>query len=126
MHAPLTILLLMLLLQIKHMFADFFLQTRTMLSGRDIYLHVGRAQHVAVHALGTVMVFAAMGASLRAMVIIVVGEAIAHYHIDYWKGRHTAANGLTPEHGGYWRATGLDQALHQLTYIAMIWAWLTF
>ena len=46
----LSILILLSLLQVKHMFADYFLQTRKMLEGRGAYLHLGRAQHALVHA----------------------------------------------------------------------------
>jgi hypothetical protein len=49
------------LLQIKHMFADFYLQTPNMLRDRGVYVHSGRAQHCAIHSVGSVIAMAVMG-----------------------------------------------------------------
>lgn len=119
-------LILLILLQVKHLFADFYLQTPRMLAGRGEYLHLGRAQHVGVHAVGSIIVLMVMGTAMPALAIIVIAECIAHYHIDYGKGRHSEITGYTPADPGYWRAMGLDQALHQLTYVVMIWAWAVY
>ncbi|MEY8829780.1 DUF3307 domain-containing protein [Sedimentitalea sp. XS_ASV28] len=121
-----TILLLLCLLQIKHMFADYFLQTPRMLADRAIYFHVGRAQHAAVHALGSAIAFFLVGAPLGFIVAICTAEWLAHFHIDWAKARHGEASGCGPSDAKFWRAAGVDQALHQLTYIAMVWAWVHF
>lgn len=121
-----TVLLLFCLLQIKHMFADYFLQTPKMLSGRGEYWHMGRAQHAGVHALGSIIVFAVIGAPLVFITAIVALEWAVHFHIDYCKARYSDSKCLTPTQAGYWRAAGADQALHQLTYVAMVWAWVKF
>lgn len=121
-----TVLLLFCLLQIKHMFADFYLQTPRMLSGRGTYLHLGRAQHAGVHTVGSVIVFAAIGAAPLFIAAVVAAEWLLHFHIDYWKGRQCDRKQLDPFKAAYWRATGADQALHQLTYVGMVWAWVKF
>ncbi|ABG31904.1 DUF3307 domain-containing protein [Roseobacter denitrificans] len=121
-----ALIVLLCLLQAKHMFADYFLQTRSMLGGRDIYLHQGRFLHAGVHAAGSALAFLIMGTPVMLILLVAVGEWIAHYHIDWAKGRYTARQNLTPDDAAYWRATGVDQALHQLTYIIMLWCWLTF
>ncbi len=118
-----TILILFCLLQMKHMLGDYFLQTPRMLTGRATYLHLGRAQHAAVHALGSAIAFALIGAPWGLILALCVAEWIVHFHIDWAKARHSAQSGLGPTDAGYWRAAGLDQALHQFTYIAMVWAW---
>lgn len=118
-----TILLLFCLLQIKHMFADFFMQTPKMLDGRGQYLHMGRAQHAAVHSIGSAIVFAIIGASPVIILILVALEWVVHFNIDWWKGHMCESQDLNPAKSAYWRITGLDQALHQLTYVAMVWAW---
>lgn len=119
-----TLLVLMCLFQLKHMLADYFLQTRTMLDGRDRYAHLGRFQHAGVHAIGSFIAFFLVGASLPFIVVIVLMEWVVHFHIDWWKGRHTSGQKLTPKDAAYWRASGVDQALHQLTYVAMLGLWL--
>ncbi|GAG17496.1 unnamed protein product, partial [marine sediment metagenome] len=56
-----TVLILFALFQVKHMLADYYLQTPKMLSGRGQFWHMGRAQHAAVHAIGSAIVFAIVG-----------------------------------------------------------------
>ncbi|WP_300055342.1 DUF3307 domain-containing protein [uncultured Roseobacter sp.] len=119
-----TLLILLCLLQVKHMLADYFLQTRWMLEGRGRYLHMGTFVHAGIHAGGSVLAFSLVGASLAFVLPVVLLEWAVHFHIDWWKGRHTSTQDLTPADPGYWRASGIDQALHQLTYIGMIWLWL--
>lgn len=122
----LFVLFLLFLLQIKHMFADFFLQTQRMLSDRSEYFHLGRIQHVLIHAGGSAIAFAILLTNPMFILIATVIEAIAHYHIDWAKGRYSSDAKHTPEDAGYWRAVGLDQALHQITYIVMVLAWVQY
>ena len=120
-----VLLVLLCLLQIKHMLGDYFLQTRMMLDGREQYAHLGRFLHAGVHAAGSFIAFLLIGAPVVFIVPLVLAEWAVHFHIDWWKGRHTSDQKITPADAGYWRASGVDQALHQLPYIAMIWIWLT-
>lgn len=106
------------------MLADYFLQTKFMLDGRGQYLHLGRLLHVGVHALGSLLAFALVGTPLAFIIPVAILEAAVHFHVDWWKGRHTADQKLTPADAAYWRASGVDQALHQLTYVGMVWLWL--
>lgn len=121
-----TILLLFCLLQIKHMFADYFLQTPKMLTGRGTYLHMGRTQHAAIHALLSIPCLLVVGATLKFTLVLVAIEWVVHFHIDWAKARYSDARSLNPGHSQFWRAFGVDQTLHALTYVAMIWAWLSY
>lgn len=121
-----TILLLFCILQVKHMFADFFLQTPRMLSGRGTYLHMGRAQHAAIHSLLSVPAFLVMGAGFSFVLALVAAEWMVHFHLDWAKGRYSEKRALNPTQGLFWFAFGVDQTLHQLTYIAMVWAWVLY
>ncbi|SMO88232.1 DUF3307 domain-containing protein [Ruegeria faecimaris] len=121
-----TVLLMLCLLQIKHMFADFYLQTPKMLSGRGEYFHWGRAQHAAVHVIGSVLVFLVFGTPLPFIVIIAGLEWIVHFNIDFAKASYSDKKQLMPTQAAFWRAAGLDQCMHNLTYVAMVWAWATF
>lgn len=114
------------LLQIKHMFADYYLQTPKMLSGRGEYLHMGRAQHAAVHVVGSIIVFLIFGTPLAFILIIGALEWFIHFNIDYAKASYSDKKRLEPNQPAFWRAAGLDQLMHNLTYIAMAWAWVTF
>jgi hypothetical protein len=121
-----TVLILICLLQVKHMFADYFLQTPKMLSGRGEYLHMGRAQHAAVHVAGSAIAFLIVGAPWPFILAICAFEWVVHFNIDWAKARWSDVKGYDPHQPGFWRANGLDQALHQLTYVAMAWAWVKY
>ncbi len=121
-----SLLVLLGLLQVKHMFADFFLQTPRMLAGRGQYFHLGRAEHVTVHMLGTAVAFAVLSAPLAFAIIVCIGEWIVHFHIDYGKARYNEIKNLKPTQASFWWAMGADQALHQMTYLVMGWAWCAF
>ncbi|MEP0960779.1 MAG: DUF3307 domain-containing protein [Roseobacter sp.] len=126
MQSTSALLLLLILFQVKHMFADFFLQTRIMLDGRETYIHLGRFLHAGVHAVGSGLALSFVGSSLMFVFSVMIFEWVAHFHIDWWKGRYTEDRKLTPDDAAFWRATGMDQALHQVTYVVMIWAWLCY
>jgi hypothetical protein len=113
-------LLVLALLQIKHMFADFFLQTPGMLSARSVYVHTGRAMHCVIHIAGTAVVLLLFGVSPLLLIGLLIAEWIVHYHIDFAKGYWSDKAAHSPEDSGFWRAFGADQMLHQLTYILMI------
>ena len=119
----LSILILLSLLQVKHMFADYFLQTPKMLEGRGTYLHMGRAQHALIHAAGSLVCFVIVGTPLWFMLVIIAAEWLVHFHIDWGKAVYTGKKGHGPTDAGFWRAAGFDQFLHQMTYVAMIGAW---
>jgi hypothetical protein len=121
-----TVFVLLILFQVKHMFADYFLQTPKMLSGRLEYWHMGRAQHSAVHAAGSVIAFAIVGAPPAFIIAVCAVEWVVHFHIDWGKARYSDTKGLTPDKAGFWRAAGTDQFLHQITYVGMVWAWVFF
>lgn len=116
-----TLLLMLALFQVKHLFADYFLQTQAMLSARAIYLHAGRAQHAALHAVGSVLVMAPLGVSWGLVCLLALAELVIHFHIDFAKGWWSDRTGFETTDAGYWRAFGVDQLAHQLTYVAMLW-----
>lgn len=121
-----TVLILFFLLQIKHMFADYFLQTPKMLSGRGTYFHIGRAQHAGVHAIGSAIALILVGTPPLLTLGLVAAEWVVHFHIDWWKASYSEKRELVPTEAKFWRAAGFDQFLHQTTYIAMVWGWITF
>ena len=121
-----SVLLLLCALQVKHLFADFFLQTPKMLSGRCAYVHAGRAQHAGVHVIGSALIFLLFGAPPVFILVLAALEWLAHFHIDFGKARFSETRKLNPQQAMFWQAMGSDQALHQLTYIAMAWAWVKY
>lgn len=119
-----TLLGLLILLQVKHVLADYFMQTQRMLTKRSEYAHVGRAQHVGIHAVLSLLAALVVGLPGIVALVFFVVDAVLHFHIDWLKGVHSERAKDGPDTKGYWRAFGLDQLAHQLTYIVLIWIWL--
>lgn len=119
----LSILIMLSLFQVKHMFADYFLQTSKMLEGRGNYLHMGRAQHALVHAAGSAICLVLFGSPIWFIFALCAIEWAVHFHIDWGKATYTANKGHGPADAGFWRAAGFDQFLHQMTYVFMTAAW---
>jgi len=111
------ILALLTLLTIKHFVADFMLQTDTMVREKGHYGQKGGITHSGIHGLGTLTVFAAFGFGIVAIICAVI-DFVVHYHID-WAKMNISKN-LTVTDKRYWFYLGLDQLLHQLTYIALV------
>ena len=117
------ILWLLALLQVKHCVADFFLLTPWMMAHRKEYLHPGGLAHVGVHLAGTLAVLVLMGTAAGRGAAILLAEGMVHYHIDFAKARLNDRRGLNPGMPLYWYALGVDQALHQLSYLALAVWW---
>lgn len=109
----------------KHAVADFLLQTPQIYSQKGIYGARGGLLHAFIHILLTAPVFflfptgsAGLAATLLA------GEFMVHYHIDWTKEQIVRHYGWKFADRQYWCALGIDQFLHGLTYIAILWIWL--
>ncbi len=124
MDPTISILLLFAALQVKHLFADFFLQNAKMIVGRERYWHMGRAQHAGIHVVFSALIFLVFGASISFVFWIALVEFLIHFHIDWAKAKYSVSRQLTPDQPHYWYAMGTDQALHHMTYIAMVAAWI--
>jgi len=115
------LLALLAALQVKHLLADFVWQTEAMLRRKGIWGDPVGASHSALHAGLTAGVLVAAplpGAGWIAA--ICTAEFVAHYHIDWLKARLTGRFGAHPSQRGFWVLLGLDQAAHQLTYVAIL------
>lgn len=117
------VLFLVLLLQVKHVFADFFLQGPYIINNRRFYGHPGGLLHVAIHLVGSLVVLLVMGTPLALMGWLLLAEGVFHYHVDWLKDNFNLRFQLTPRDPLYWQAMGVDQGLHQATYLAMALAW---
>lgn len=110
--------LLLLLLQLKHFLFDFVLQTPYQLKNKGAYGHPGGVLHSGLHAAATALILLVLATPVALLIAIVVGEFLVHYHIDWGKEQITRRKG-TGQNAFFWRMIGLDQLLHQLTYIAI-------
>ncbi|PRY26122.1 uncharacterized protein DUF3307 [Aliiruegeria haliotis] len=114
-----TLAVLLFLLPIKHYLADYHWQTLWMIEGKRRYGAPGGLAHAGVHGALTVPVLLLAGIGVGWALALAATEAVLHYHIDWLKKRGDLAGTPGPESKAYWRAFGLDQTAHYLTYAAM-------
>ena len=114
------LLFLILLLFTKHFIVDFPLQHRFQYSNKGTYLHPGGLLHAFLHGLGTWACF--YWYAPTASFYLAWIDAIVHYHIDWAKMNLNAKMGWGPTtHEQFWWLLGLDQFLHALTYVGLVY-----
>lgn len=117
-----TILWLLFGFATKHFFIDFPLQVPFHYKNKGTYGHMGGIAHAGLHAMGTFVVFALAEVSFGMMLLLSLIDGILHYHIDWAKMNINRIKGWTATtHEEFWWLVGLDQYLHALTYIMLIW-----
>lgn len=111
---------LVLWLAVKHFICDFPLQAFPwMYKNKGTYGHVGGLAHSGVHLLGSALALVFFAPSFLWLAIV---DMVVHYHIDWAKMNIGKHYGLKPDNSEwFWILLGLDQLLHTLTYIGMIW-----
>jgi hypothetical protein len=118
-----SVAVLLVLLQIKHVIADYVLQGRYILDNRHKWGHPGGLLHVAIHAVGSLFALVAVGTTATLTLLMLLAEAVVHYHIDWAKDGLNRRLGATPDRRAFWVLAGTDQGLHQLTYVGMAVWW---
>jgi hypothetical protein len=116
------LLSLLLLLQIKHCYADFVLQTYMQTVKKGVWLNPVGISHTLDHmwcSLVAMFIFSFfVPVSAFAILLVVFIEGITHYLIDFSKVKYGSKDNTKPI---FWTQFGLDQLAHQVTYIWMIW-----
>ena len=108
-------------LMLKHMVADFYLQTAFQYLNKGKYGHPGGLIHAATHVALTPLVYLVLApASLLLALAIALGEFVIHYHTDWLKEQLNRRNGWTVQDHGFWSLLGTDQLVHGLTYLAIV------
>jgi hypothetical protein len=113
-------LTLLFLLFTKHFIIDFPLQTKYQWSNKGTYLHPGGLLHSGLHGLATYFVFVSYAP--YASIFLALIDFVIHYHIDWAKMNLNQKMGWGPlTHEKFWWLLGLDQYLHALTYLGLVW-----
>jgi len=106
--------------QVKHFAADFLYQPPWMYENKGTYMHAGGLAHSGGHAFLS-FCFMAVFISFEGAALIAFCEFLAHYHIDWAKMKLNDRYGWKPTNSAnFWRLLGLDQLLHQITYLCMV------
>ncbi len=122
------ILALILLLQIKHYYADFAIQTYAQTVRKGIYRDPVGISHSVDHVWTTLvalLVFDIFVVPLELfdMIAVALLEGIVHYHIDWTKVKFGTKDNTKPM---FWNQFGMDQLAHQACYLVMVWYLLVF
>lgn len=119
---PFTLGSMLVLLQTKHLFIDWIFQSEKEVKGKGIWGNIDGFWHSYKHGISTIIVLLPFThLSLIPFLFLFLlgwGEMVIHYLIDYTKSQ--LSKGITTQENGFWRLMGVDQYLHQLTYIFIL------
>jgi Protein of unknown function (DUF3307) len=110
----------LLAFQTKHLLCDFVFQTKFQVVNKGFYGRMGGLLHAGCHALFTVPVLLILTRSPPLITAIALGEFVLHYHIDWLKARTERVRDWNDTQNVYWAAFGIDQFLHQITYLGIV------
>ncbi len=119
-------LILLTLFVVKHFICDFTkLQPPWMFLNKGTYGHPGGIAHVLVHAIPSMWILTASASSDRHWTFfgLILFEAEVHYHMDWFKMWWNKRRGYTTTDHQFWFWLGIDQLVHYLTYVLMVWVW---
>ena len=108
------------LLQIKHFICDFVLQSEYQISKKSVYGHGAGLIHAGTHIIGSIPALLTISASPVPIGACLVFEFFVHYHADWLKARFDNRRGAHKDRT-WWTMFGLDQLVHQLTYVGMLY-----
>ena len=111
-----TVLILIFLLQVKHLILDYIVVPP---EDWKVYFHVGGSIHSGLNAIGTTLCFALVGTEISLLLIVLILDYIAHYNIDFLKQTVHRLWGYTTN-ARYRFLIGMDQFLHQITYLTLM------
>jgi Protein of unknown function (DUF3307) len=108
----------MLVLAIKHVIADFVLQTTWMATGKDSKKGwaLPLLVHCAIHGALAIAILLVLAPRLWFLGVV---DFVLHLIIDRAKGFSVATFSVTQESQWFWWLIGIDQALHHLTNFAL-------
>ena len=115
-----TLITLFTLFTIKHFIVDFWLQKPYHYENKGTYGHMGGIAHAVQHGLASVIILLLCDLT-EFIPFVFLFDTLIHYHIDWAKmnlNKYYGWGPLTSEN--FWIFLGLDQMLHQLTYVGII------
>ena len=118
-----SILLLLALLQLKHWYIDFVIQTNVEIASKGIYGDRQGIMHSAKHGLGTMLAITLVVTPAYIFFAFVCGviDFVVHYHVDWAKININKKYNYTTENPKFWAWLGADQLAHSLTYLGLVW-----
>lgn len=114
-----TALLVLLLLNFKHVIVDFYFQTNQMVKEKGYLKELGGYVHAMHHAIATTMIVGFFTESSLILISLILLDFISHYVIDYSKINICKKMNIQFGSKSFWVGMGLDQYAHQIVYITI-------
>lgn len=114
-------LLVIVGLLLKHFVADYLLQFGWMLAEKGNFSRPGGYVHAAIHSAGSAIVLWLASVSVLVLLGLIVAEFFIHYLLDYMKSRFSDGVSNVERPHLFWALNGLDQLMHHLTYVGMVY-----
>lgn len=113
-----SVLLLLILLQIKHWYVDFVIQSAGEVAGKGIYGNWTGIFHSIKHGIGTaIAVLIVLDYNYWFFIMLLsMADFLIHYHVDWIKMHFGTRDVQRP---AFWNQLGLDQMAHQFTYLGI-------
>ena len=104
---------------VKHLIADYMLQSASMVAGKDARRQwlLPLTLHAAIHAGGTFLLVMAVQPLLWWLAPL---DFAVHAAIDRTKSMVGGYGAWRPEESRFWRLHGADQAAHHVTHFAYV------
>lgn len=113
-------LLALAVFQLKHFACDFALQTPRQIQAKAFYGRRGGLEHAGLHAVASIPALLVLTQAVGVIAIMVIAEFVVHYHVDFAKARVDKSAGFAETSRAYWVVFGLDQLVHQMTYLVIV------
>ncbi|MCJ2056880.1 DUF3307 domain-containing protein [Methylobacterium sp. J-048] len=110
--------LLLVAFAVKHLAADFLLQTNWMAQGKERSSAWAGAlcAHTGLHGLGTLLIALAVKPALWWLALV---DFVIHTGIDRGKALVSQRTRFPTTDARFWWLIGVDQCLHQVTHIGL-------
>ncbi|UZV39730.1 hypothetical protein APT65_00127 [Trabzonvirus APT65] len=114
-------MMLLSTLVLKHFVFDFAYQPPYQWRNKGTYGHMGGIQHSGFHSIATCIILLIYPVPIEKVLVLVLFEFIAHYHIDWAKMSINKKMGWKADtHEEFWILLGFDQLLHIQCYIFIV------
>lgn len=107
------------LLFIKHWYIDFVNQSMDEVNHKGIYLHWKGVKHSLKQGVATSAIFFLLGCDIVTALALGALDFVIHYHTDWTKMNYGNRDITTPQ---FWNHLGLDQLVHYMTYLGLVYA----
>lgn len=113
-----AVVLAFALLFIKHWYIDFVNQDMEEVNHKGIYLHWLGVKHSLKQGLATMAIFFLLGLTTADAFFLGALDFLIHYHTDWIKMNYGNRDITTPT---FWNHLGLDQLVHYMTYLGLVY-----